>query len=49
MPIRETKWWRRALFGVQPTPPPVPPSPNPIWDELTAKHGSPAEIWGVAA
>lgn len=49
MSISDRKWWRRVLFGVQPTPPPVPPSPNPIWDELTAKHGSPAEIWGAAA
>jgi hypothetical protein len=49
MSISDRKWWRRVLFGVHPTPPPVPPSPNPIWDELTARHGSPAEIWGAAA
>lgn len=49
MSISDRKWWRRVLFGVQPTSPQVPPSPNPIWDELTARHGSPDEIWGAAA
>lgn len=43
------RWLRRVLFGVQPAPEPLPPSLNPIWDELSAKHGTPAEIWRTAA
>ncbi|MFA4084268.1 hypothetical protein ONA92_21460 [Mycobacteroides salmoniphilum] len=43
------RWLRRVLFGVQPAPEPAPPSLNPIWDELSARHGTPAEIWSAAA
>jgi len=45
----KSQWLRRVLFGVQPAPEQAPPSLNPIWDELSAKLGTPAEIWSTAA